>query len=96
MMRPGPVDRAFFDADTNSTSYYQIGTGMGTKRKFLKYAVDRAALRIMSLSGSGITNKRPTKTRRGVIADGAADAFFLCSGPLPSYQREIYYGQGRE
>jgi hypothetical protein len=31
-----------------------------------------------------------------VIADRASDAFFLCSGSLPSYQREIYYGQGRK
>ena len=31
-----------------------------------------------------------------MIADRASDAFFLCSGSLPSYQREIYYGQGRK
>jgi len=32
-----------------------------------------------------------------MIADRAADAFFfLSSGPPPSNQREIYYGQGRK
>jgi hypothetical protein len=31
-----------------------------------------------------------------VIADRAADAFFLCSGPPPSSKREIYYNQGRK
>ena len=39
---------------------------------------------------------RSARTRRGMIADRAGDAFLLCSGSPPSYQREIDHGQGRK
>ena len=36
-----------------------------------------------------------SRTKHGVIADRAPlTPFFLCSGPPPSYQSEIYHGQG--
>ena len=46
-------------------------------------------------SGTGHMQQSAQRTKHGVIADRAPlTPFFLCSGPPPSYQSEIYHGQG--
>lgn len=71
------------------------------------YAAARAGCRTKSDCGTrppasaraGWCGRSPVQSRRAgvaMIADRAADAFCLCSGPPSSCHREIYYGQGRK